>query len=607
MSITGTDLSSKIRQLLPDNSYKLTPKLLNDTCENTSVQPFLTWFCEHVGQENILLKEEVHLRKRLLETGVWLSGDELETELISAIGDTPELLKVAQVERISDGDIAREYDVEKEAYDADVRDIEGLEMSLKTFKDLEAQLDEEIESQESQLHKLQIQENKIYEDCTILVEEFDSACREAYEDVENLVGVYTNAAEKKGPPIVWTQVPFDLFIKHTDTYNNYLRFQVNRELKKMQNDVLSTSIHDHLDNEETSERIQNEKAYELVTCQKILITSTLQEIEARKNLCGVEAVAAHALEIYNNGEIKSPESVAQMKVEMAELISRRDILEETNSLMDIRLQEAAIYYGKFVITKILLENGQARLERKKRRLSKIDKLLHFARDMGHAHSDLLAILMQVQLRKLKEIIEFVNDARYHLAAEYSHASKRCEFMQKEQDKYCSIITAPSYKQNIFNELFSSLLLGKEKQTEALDLSTKQYDELLMGNKRMKEEVLGSDLDTRIDILAPLEKDVMTLYDYETSEGVTKSFKLMPYKISTQLEEVTRNVEAAQVAVNEARKKFKDIVTKTASGSLEREKSILWQRFLSDPETLKARYEEAQRIVDRSHFVNSLDS
>ncbi|XP_015126523.1 uncharacterized protein LOC107048074 [Diachasma alloeum] len=607
MSITGADLSSKIRQLLPNNSYKLTPKLLNDTCENTSVQPFLRWFCEHVGQENILLKEEVQLRKRLLETGAWLSGDELEAELLGATGDTPELLRLAQIERISDGDVGREYDVEKEAYDADVRDVEGLEMSLKTLKDLEAQLDEKIEAEESQLHKIQIQENKIYEDCASLVDEFDSACREAYEDVQNLVGVYANAAEKKGPPIVWTQVPLDLFIKHTDTYNNYLRFQVNRELKKMQNDVLSTSTHDHLCDEDSTEQMQNERAYELITCQNILITSTLEEIEARKKLCGAEAVAAHALEIYNNGEIKSPESVAQMKVEMAELISRRDILEETNLLMDTRLQEAANYYGKFVITRILLENGQARLERRKKRLSKIERLLHFARDMGHAHSDLLSILMQVQLRKLNEIVEFVNDARYHLAAEYSHASKRCEFMQKEQEKYNSIMTAPSYKQNIFNELFSSLVLGKEKQTDALDLSTKQYDELLMENRRMKEEILGSNLDTRIDILGPLEKDVMTLYDHETSEGLTKSFKLMPYKISTQLEEVTSNVEAAQTAVNEARKKFKDIVTKTASGSLEREKSILWQRFLSDPETLKARYDEAQRIVDRSHFVNSLDS
>ncbi|XP_011311197.1 uncharacterized protein [Fopius arisanus] len=605
MSITGAELSSRIRQLLPNNSYKLTPKLLNDTCENTSVQPFLRWFCEHVGQENVLLREEVQLRKRLQETGAFLSGEELERELIGAIGECPELLMLVQ--RTGDGDVGKEYEVEKDAYDADVRDIETLELSLKTLKDLENQLEEEIEAEEADLQKIRIQECKLYEDYAGLIDGFDSACRETYDNVQTLVGVYGNAAEKKGPPIVWTQVPLDLFIKHTDTYNNYLRFQVSRELKQMQNDVLSTSTHGQLGDEDSSEQMQNDRAYELITCQNILIASTLEEIEARQVLTATEAVATHALDIYNHGEVKSPESVAQMKVEMAELISRRDILEETNLLMETRLQEAANYYGKFVITKILLENGQARLERRKKRLSRMERLLHFARDMGHAHSDLLAILMQVQLRKLNEIVEFVNDIRYHIAAEYIHASKRCEFMEKEQEKYSSIITAPSYKQNIFNELFSSLLLGKEKPTDALDLSTKQYDELLIENRKMKGEILGVDLDRRIDMLGPLEKDVMTLYDHETSEGMTKSFKLMPYKIATQLEEVTSNVEAAQTAVNETRKKYKDIVTKTANGSLEREKSILWQRFLSDPETLKAKYDEAQRIVDRSHFVNSLDS
>jgi len=36
-------------------------------------------------------------------------------------------------------------------------------------------------------------------------------------------------------------------------------------------------------------------------------------------------------------------------------------------------------------------------------------------------------------------------------------------------------------------------------------------------------------------------------------------------------------------------------------NLEREKDILWQRFLADPDTLRMKYEEAKQKANESHF------
>lgn len=41
--------------------------------------------------------------------------------------------------------------------------------------------------------------------------------------------------------------------------------------------------------------------------------------------------------------------------------------------------------------------------------------------------------------------------------------------------------------------------------------------------------------------------------------------------------------------------------------LEREKDILWQRFLADPETLRMKYEEAKQRANNSHFGNTSKS
>lgn len=42
-------------------------------------------------------------------------------------------------------------------------------------------------------------------------------------------------------------------------------------------------------------------------------------------------------------------------------------------------------------------------------------------------------------------------------------------------------------------------------------------------------------------------------------------------------------------------------------NLEREKDILWQRFLAEPDTLRMRYEEAKQKANESHFGDTVES
>lgn len=55
-----------------------------------------------------------------------------------------------------------------------------------------------------------------------------------------------------------------------------------------------------------------------------------------------------------------------------------------------------------------------------------------------------------------------------------------------------------------------------------------------------------------------------MYDQETEDGPTKSFKMMPYKIISMMEEVTKAVQDAQLTLSESRNKLKEMMVKIAS-------------------------------------------
>ncbi|KAF7998060.1 hypothetical protein HCN44_009458 [Aphidius gifuensis] len=583
MDISGRDLAKKFQELFPgDTTFKVSAQLLNETCENSIVQNFLKWFCDHVGPHNVLQKHEREFIKNLKKNEQYLTGSELDDALIEATKDCPELLELIDLNKRSDEHIAKAYEAEKDAYDADVNDLATLEDSLAKLIEIESKLDEELEKEENELQKFEIGENKSYADCASLINEFDFAHREIYEDLQYVVKVYADAAEKKGPTIAWTQVPLDIFIKQTENYYNCLYFHVNRKLKNSQNYEPS-----------------NLPSHEL-------IQSMLSELGEKIELEGFKGLAARAHEIYSNIETQIPQNESQMRLEIAELMSKRDILTEDIAMLEAQLQESVNQYGRLSVTKILLDDGYARLNHKKKRLSNIENLLHLARDKGHAHADFLAILMQIQLQKLNEIIEFVRDARYYLSTEYTRSSKRCDIMQEVQDKYDTIISSSPCKKNIYNKLFS-LLINEHENNDGNDddnfvNAVKQYDELLNENKIMKNEIENIDLDTKINYLRQTENDVMRVFNHEISDGPTKSFKLMPYKILALSEQVTQSVHDAQTIVTESRNKLKDIMKKTTNSNWDREKILIWQKYLCDPDKLKQRYDEAKQIVDRSHFV-----
>ena len=124
-----------------------------------------------------------------------------------------------------------------------------------------------------------------------------------------------------------------------------------------------------------------------------------------------------------------------IRAEIASLTGKRDILEEDIELLrETQLEEYVRQYAKLVITNILINDGHARVERRKNRLEKLDHLRLLAREKGHGHSDLLCMLMQLQLRRLKEIVEFIADARHYLATEYSLSSVRSVSHERKQNE-----------------------------------------------------------------------------------------------------------------------------------------------------------------------------
>lgn len=112
-------------------------------------------------------------------------------------------------------------------------------------------------------------------------------------------------------------------------------------------------------------------------------------------------------------------------MEITELSGRRDFLEENVRLLrDNRLEEAISQSAEVAITEILALDARLRYERRERRLCSMLRLRELAREHGHAHSDLLCMLMELQFRRIMEAFEFVADARYYLSTEYSLSAAR---------------------------------------------------------------------------------------------------------------------------------------------------------------------------------------
>lgn len=290
-----------------------------------------------------------------------------------------------------------------------------------------------------------------------------------------------------------------------------------------------------------------------------------------------------------------------MRTEIAELTGKRDFLDENVGLLRRQLEVAVRQTIYLEILKILVKNGRAKLERREDRLKKLEHVRKLAREHGHAYSDLLCMLMELQCQSITEIVEFAADARHYLATEYSLSSMRYDSMVQQQAEYNAMLTASPKDQNAFSRIFVSMMLGTDNSQDALSLSMKRYDDMIKDNKRREKNLFEVDLDARIDCVHPLENKVLALYNCETNDGPTITLKPISYKLEERINKTTNYVQELQKDVLSIRNKMKEMVKKGIAVGFKREKQILWQRFLADPETLKTNYEEAKSTTDHSHF------
>lgn len=82
-------------------------------------------------------------------------------------------------------------------------------------------------------------------------------------------------------------------------------------------------------------------------------------------------------------------------------------------------------FAEIETMKILKNDALVRLERRKARLEKLQDLYILAAKHGHVYIDLLCILMEMQFCSLREVAEFIADARHYITTEYKLSSIRC--------------------------------------------------------------------------------------------------------------------------------------------------------------------------------------
>ncbi|XP_015186494.1 PREDICTED: HAUS augmin-like complex subunit 3 isoform X2 [Polistes dominula] len=592
MNVSGKILYEKIEYLRPDLSTSITPDIFDKICDISTVQPFLEWFCTNVSRANVLTKEELYLKNKLENTDEWLSGKELDEALEELTRDNPELLELIDFEDENVNEKFAELESLKDLYKMDEDYEKLLKNNILNLKELEYSLEDKIEQEENNYEKERIELLKSFNDCNDILEKFDEQNRSFSRETEQLLNVYTDAIESKGLPILWIQMPIDLFIKQIKLYNDYLDILIKREFS--------------VDNQEVEQQQQQNKQHDsdyetFINDSKerqILTHSKLKEVYMKMHEASYRTMLEHACLIWNDGNLKLLEQTHFLD-EIVDLNRRRDFLEENITLLRERqLPEVIEQYVETAIIQVLQQALLVRLRRRQTRFDKLKSLLSFTREHGHAYSDLLCILMDSQFHSLKEISEFIANARHYLTTEYSLSSSRCEIMQQQQEEYATV-QGSIINQNIFNELFISMMSINDVSSDALNHALVKYNDLISSNKEKKQFILDTYIKNEINRILESEKEVLNNYDKERNIGITRSFVPLSYKLNVQYHKTLELFENVKTHLTTVRNALKEKMRN--NNDLEKDKDILWQRFLTDPETLRKHYEETKRMADRSHF------
>ncbi|KAI4488688.1 hypothetical protein M0802_011396 [Mischocyttarus mexicanus] len=603
MNVSGKILYQKIEYLRPDLSTSITSDIFDKICDISTVQPFLEWFCNNVSRANVLSKEELHLKKKLENTEEWFSGKELDEALEELTRDNPELFKLINLEEENVEEKFAEFESLKDLCKMDEDYEELLKNNILNLKELEYSLEDEIEQEENNYEKEQIKLLKAYNDCNVILEKFDEQNRSFSRETEQLLGVYTDAIENKGLPILWIQMPIDSFIKQIKLYNDYLDILIKRQFSLDNQEAEQQQHKEHDSDYETFINDNKEKQIykhtkELAACKSKLTNSKLEEVHMKIREASCRTMLEHASSIWNDGNLKLPEQT-HLQDEIVDLIRRRDFLEENIVLLRERqLPEVVEQYVGTAIIQVLQQSSLVRLTRRRIRFEKLKSLLSFTREHGHAYSDLLCILMDSQFHSLKEISEFIDNARHYLTTEYSLSSSRCEIMRQQQEEY-AILQDSIINQNIFNELFISMMSIKDVSYDALNHALVKYNDIISNNKEKKQFILNTYINDKINRILLSEKEVLSSYNKEKNIGITRSYVPLSYQLNVQYLKTLDQFETVKTNLTTVRNALKEKMRN--NNRLEKDKDILWQRFLTDPEALKTHYEEIQRMADRSHF------
>lgn len=602
MNVSGKILYQKVEYLRPDLSTSITPDIFDKICDISTVQPFLEWFCNNVSRANVLSKEELYLKNKLENTEEWLSGKELDEALEELTQDNPELLKLINFEDENVNEKFAEFESLKDLYKMDEDYEELLKNNILNLKELEYSLEDEIEQEENNYEKEQIELFKAFNDCNDILEKFDEQNRSFSRETEQLLGVYTDAIENKGLPILWIQMPIDLFIKQIKLYNDYLDILIKRQFSLDDQEVEQQQKQHDSDYEtfinDSKERQIYKHTQELAACKLKLTNSKFELVYMKMREASCRTMLEHTRLIWNDGNLKVPEQTHLLD-EIVDLARRRDFLEENITLLRERqLPEVIEQYVENAIIQVLQQTLLVRLRRRQTRFEKLKSLLSFTREHGHVYSDLLCILMDSQYHSLKEISEFIANARHYLTTEYSLSSSRCKIMQQQQEEY-AVLQGSIINQNIFNELFLSMMSINDVSSDALNRALVKYNDLISSNKEKKQFIFDTYIKDEINRVLLSEEEVLSNYDKERNIGITRSFVPLSYELNVQYHKTLDQFENVKTNLTTVRNALKEKMRN--NNHLEKDKDILWQRFLTDPETLRKNYEETKRMADRSHF------
>ncbi|XP_053980951.1 HAUS augmin-like complex subunit 3 [Hylaeus volcanicus] len=604
MNISGKILYDKARNLRPELSSFITPEILDEICDEPFVQPFLEWFCENMNRVNVISDEEAQIKNKLQSTNEWLEGIELNNALEEATRNCPDLLKTTCFDDKDISDLFAEFEIVKQSYEEDESYIRTLQNGIQNLKKLKNKLDENIEKEETLLDNKYIEVDKMYKDCSVILRELDSNNCEFLKEIKYLLNVYGDAAENKGAPLLWTQMPLELFIKKIELYNHYLGIHIRQQFENGYKDSQEKdSNYVSLIDKSKEKHMDYEELQELMHFKTYIINTKMEEVTAKILYESCISMLQYAQDIYNSGNVKVPRNF-ELRTEISELTKMRDYLEENVFLLqEHQLSEVIQDFVELEITKILKQNAESKLKQKTIRLEKLKNFRFLACDCGHVHADLLNMVMQMQYHRLQTVSEFVPGACHYLTMEYSLSSARCKSMQQQQDEYLAVTSSSPKLHNSFNNLLVSMI-SSGINIQELNSALNRYNELLDENKNKKQFVFETYLNSKIHKLEALENDVNLEYVNEMHKGATYGFKSLSYEVETCYKEAFDHLQKIQTDLTKTRNQMKEQMKNALD--FEYEKNVLWQLFLADPDALKRKYREVKQMVNKSCFENTFE-